>query len=433
MKKLKNYLFVISFFFIISCSISHENPSEEKDDLDTTKPVLKIVNPEVNAIVTSDPVLIQADAFDDKAIASVEFYNGTTLLAIDREAPYEHSWNLFIEDNGDHTLKVKAIDTSGNTTMNEVEITVSGIESVHMPVPNVFMDIFPQHAILSFSSDTAAATIYTGVSSHLGANEPDSWIENTDISLANLGTFKIFAKAEQSGLKDSAIFSEIITISDGFPPAAGQPGSDAIAMTDTSITGWATGFTDFQVGSDCAVSWQTPDKALGPAVGTSFDIVCLGNGGKITMTFASPITNGDGPDFCIFENSFSDTFLELAYVEVSSNGTDFLRFDCVSLTSNPVGAFGTVQPRAINGLAGRYKQGYGNPFDLSWLKYRDEVRNGTVDLSSITHVRIVDIRSGNDTIGNECNDYDSFGNKIYDPYKCTGSGGFDLDAIGVLH
>ncbi|MEZ4549679.1 MAG: hypothetical protein R2874_04140 [Desulfobacterales bacterium] len=65
-----------------------------------------------------------------------------------------------------------------------------------------------------------------------------------------------------------------------------------------------------------------PGIRPGPAVGSSFDVV-LGRGGSIILTFDPPVENGEGWDFAVFENSFNDFNLELAFVEVSSNGTDF--------------------------------------------------------------------------------------------------------------
>ena len=59
-----------------------------------------------------------------------------------------------------------------------------------------------------------------------------------------------------------------------------------------------------------------------------------------TVTFASPIYNGEGPDFAVFENGFDIDdeydptgvlhFLELAFVEVSSDGENFFRFPAVT-------------------------------------------------------------------------------------------------------
>lgn len=207
-----------------------------------------------------------------------------------------------------------------------------------------------------------------------------------------------------------------------YAPAAGSPGSTAIAKNDPRIVAWATGWTNYLVGADCDAQWQTPAKALGPAQGTSGDIACLGNGGQITLTFDVFISDGPGWDFAVFENGFSDTFLELAFVEVSSNGIDFFRFPNASLTPNPVGAFGAVDPTNIDNLAGKYRQGFGTPFDLAQL---DGV-SPLLDVRTVSHVKIVDIVGDGSAL-------DSHGRPIYDPHRTVGSGGFDLEAVGVIN
>lgn len=200
-----------------------------------------------------------------------------------------------------------------------------------------------------------------------------------------------------------------------YAPAAGEPGSTAIHMDDLSFVAWATGWQDYVVGSDVDVTWQTPDKALGQAVGISYDIVSLGRGGEITLTFDNPIVDGAGYDFAVFENSFSDIALELAYVEVSADGSNWYRFDNYSLTSNPVGAYGTIDPTDVYQLGCKYIQGYGEQYDLDDL-----------GLDKISYVRILDV------VG-DGNYLDSNSHIIYDAYPTWGSAGFDLDAVGVLH
>lgn len=222
-----------------------------------------------------------------------------------------------------------------------------------------------------------------------------------------------------------------------FAPAAGQAGSNAVDKSSASIVQWATGYQDYLPGTDLDASFKTPAKALGAAVGGSFDIVSLGNGGSITLTFGGSIFNGAGADFAIFENSFSDTFLELARVEVSSNGLDFFRFPAYSLTPGLVGAFGSTDPTNLGGplvsgtadtfyegFAGKYRAGFGTPFDLSAL----EGALG-LDLNNVQYVRLIDVL-GN---GSEFDDFPVTPNPIYDPYKTVGSAGFDLDAVGVMH
>ncbi|MFU8847657.1 MAG: hypothetical protein ACNA77_02920 [Opitutales bacterium] len=226
-----------------------------------------------------------------------------------------------------------------------------------------------------------------------------------------------------------------------FAPAAGQVGSTAVAKDDPAIVAWATGFTNVIYGAGVASQWQTPVNALGPAVGDSFDVVSLGSGGEITLTFSQAIRDGDGPDFAVFENSFSDTFLELAWVEVSTDGIHFIRFPNFSYTEEPTGS---IDATHIHGLAGKYRQGYGTPFDLQQLQLAyAAVLNGTdsfapdyrqsllenfseVDLDEIRYVRILDV------VG-DGNHLDAQGFPIYDPYPTSGSAGFDLEAIAVIH
>jgi len=209
-----------------------------------------------------------------------------------------------------------------------------------------------------------------------------------------------------------------------YPPEADAVGSHAVSMDAPALIAWATGYDDYSVGADVDMIWQDPQKALGKAEGTSFDIVALGRGGSITLTFDSPIENGEGWDFAVFENSFSDLYLELAYVEVSSNGIDFVRFDAASLTPSPVPGFGNLDPTDVDGLAGKYRQGFGTPFDLEDLAEKSEVISGLVDLSSVSFVRLVDVVGDGSSL-------DSTGAPIYDPYPTAASAGFDLDAIGV--
>lgn len=229
-----------------------------------------------------------------------------------------------------------------------------------------------------------------------------------------------------------------------FVPAAGVSGSTAIDKDDPSFHAWATGYQSLVYGTNVSSLWKTPSLALGPAAGGSYDIVTLGDHGQITLSFLSPIHNRTGADFAVFENSFSSTFLELAWVEVSSDGVHFVRFPNFSYTNDPVGGSGIVDPTNIHGFAGKYQQGQGTPFDLEQLQLAyDAVMNGVddfsstyasslqanfphLDLNAINYVRIVDVVGDGTAL-------DSEGFVIYEPYPTSGSGGFDLDAIGVIN
>jgi hypothetical protein len=153
-----------------------------------------------------------------------------------------------------------------------------------------------------------------------------------------------------------------------------------------------------------------------------------GDGGYAILTFDEPISNGLGFDFAVFENSFDGYFLELAHVEVSSDGIHFVRFPSVSLTdtTEQIWSFGYVEAIHNHNLAGKYRFDYGTPFDLEDLKDSE-----LVDINNITHVKIIDVIG---SIDPELGSRDSRGVLINDPFPTPfPSGGFDLDAVGILH
>ena len=161
--------------------------------------------------------------------------------------------------------------------------------------------------------------------------------------------------------------------------------------------------------------------------------------GYLTVSFPTGIANGSGADFAVFENGFAfgspnGLFMELAYVEVSENGQDFIRFPSISLNEAPVqgsGTFAGYDTSNVYNLAGKHASGYGTPFDLDELANHPLVLDDTVNLNNIQYVRLVDI-PGNGAFK------DSEGNPILDNWLTQGTGGFDFrlpagQGIGVLN
>lgn len=217
-----------------------------------------------------------------------------------------------------------------------------------------------------------------------------------------------------------------------FAPPVGESGTLAMHKDSSAFAGWA---------SSCSISRGLQDITnpdLGEAnVGTEVSatgksglngVVSLGDGGEAVLTFNHPIFDGQGPDFAVFENSFDGLFLELGHVEVSSDGINFVRFKSVSLTQQitEVGSFEELDATNIYNLAGKYRAQYGTPFDLSEL-----ANEPGLDVNNITHVKIIDVVG---SLDGQYASYDSLGNAINDPFPTAfGSGGFDLDAVGVIH
>ena len=225
-----------------------------------------------------------------------------------------------------------------------------------------------------------------------------------------------------------------------FAPAQDKPGTTAMHADSSAFVAWATGcvaepgpmnITNPSAGM-AGQGWPQ-ENVIGEPEGT-YGVTCLGDGGRATVTFASPICNRPGPDFAVFENGFANAgnpdlwFLELGFVEVSSDGENFFRFPAYSnvQTETQLGGMACIDPSQIHNLASKYGAFYGTPFDL------DEVPDDPLlDKENITHVRIVDV------IGNidpEYCTYDSQGHPVNDPWPTPfASCGMDLDAVGVIH
>lgn len=217
-----------------------------------------------------------------------------------------------------------------------------------------------------------------------------------------------------------------------YPPAAGLPGSTAISADSSVWIAWASectvirgpvdisgqtaGFADF--GADTAAT-GSPD----------LNVVSLGDGGVAVVRFYPPVRNGEGYDFAVFENAFSDSFLELAKVEVSTDGIHFCGFYSVSLTQtdSQTTTFAITDPTRIHNLAGKYRGGFGTPFDLDSLTGSC----AEVNPDSICWIRITDVVG---SVLPEYANYDSEGHIINDPWPTPfNTSGFDLDAVGAIH
>lgn len=216
-----------------------------------------------------------------------------------------------------------------------------------------------------------------------------------------------------------------------YPPPAGVEGTTAIHKDSSVFVAWASecqvqsGYINIDSPDSGYVNYGETENAIGAP--SSF-IISLGDGGEAILQFEKPIKNGPGPDFAIFENSFSDDFLELAMVYVSSDGLNYNLFPAISLsqTETQIEGFGKIDATKIHNLAGKYRQNYGTPFDLGEIEATYNKK-----LDPITHIKIVDvIGSINPLYAN----YDSQNNIINDPWPTPfPTSGFDLNAVGVIH
>jgi len=218
-----------------------------------------------------------------------------------------------------------------------------------------------------------------------------------------------------------------------FPGAAGTTGSTAIHKDSSIFVDWGTTCSvqrGLQQINDTSLGYTTTgDSTMATGHADGVQVVSLGDGGSAIIGFEKPIKNGPGFDFAVFENGFIDEFLELAFVEVSSDGNNFFRFKATSNTQIDLqmGPFDyNANPSLMNNLAGKYRAMYGTPFDL-------EEMTGIpgLNVDSITHVKVIDVVGCIDPLYASYDQHNHIINEHFPtPYP---QGGFDLDAVGVIY
>jgi hypothetical protein len=173
-----------------------------------------------------------------------------------------------------------------------------------------------------------------------------------------------------------------------------------------------------------------PGIVEGPPVGGgsdhgSTDVVSLGSGGSIVVSFApNAIVDGPGPDFIVFENPFwiggspNDIYAEPGEVSVSDDGTTWTTFTC-SPTPDAQSATGVSPP--YGSCAGWHvvysAPGNGiSPVDPS-VAGGDAFDLASVGVTHARYVRIVD-RTHED---------------CPDAGAKPDTNGFDLDAVSIVN
>lgn len=217
-----------------------------------------------------------------------------------------------------------------------------------------------------------------------------------------------------------------------FAPPVGQAGTTALFKDSSAFVAWASAgklVRGLQNIANPSLGYvNVGDSASAFGIADLTGVVSLGDGGYEILQFPSPIIDGSGPDFAVFENGFNDTFLELAFVEVSSDGVHFFRFPAISNTdtTTQTNSFGSTNASQIHNLAGKYRGEYGTPFDLAEI-----ADNTLLNKLAITHVKIIDVIG---CIQKQYATRDANQHIVNDPWPTDfGSGGFDLDAVGVIH
>jgi len=214
--------------------------------------------------------------------------------------------------------------------------------------------------------------------------------------------------------EDAAADAGEIAPADASTDATAEPDAMLPALEDLP---YAREVVTYEEGASAGFGQdEYPDIVFGPPKGKgsgsgSLDVLSLGVGGSIVIGFgAGAIVDGDGPDFIVFENVFiggGQLFMELGEVSVSDDGVTWHTFPCDEA--------GDGDDR-FPGCAGwtptlRFDPQLVVPLDPA-LTGGDAFDLAELGVTSARYVRIQDL-----------------GTKP----GSANTGGFDLDAIGIVH
>jgi hypothetical protein len=258
-----------------------------------------------------------------------------------------------------------------------------------------------------------------------------SSIGRAAIALAAAGCGLSPSAASSGDAGESGESGSTAAIDAGAPSTeAGDPLADGAAAASRFVTAVVsfdpTDCTGFGASS-------MPGIVEGPPVGGgtergSTDVVSLGSGGSIVVSFApSAIVDGPGPDFIVFENPFwiggnpDDVFAEPGEVSVSDDGTTWQTFPCTP-TFDPAAPNGTGTTLPYGACAGWHVV-YSTP--TNGISPLDPATAGgdAFDLADlgVTHARYVRIV---DRTREDCPDAGA---------ERPTDNGFDLDAVSIVH
>ncbi|PKV50176.1 putative secreted protein (Por secretion system target) [Aquimarina sp. MAR_2010_214] len=184
-------------------------------------PTVSITSPAQGAtFIAGANINISANASDSNgSITRVEFYNGSSLLGQDNNAPYTYNWNNVAA--GNYSIIAKAYDNEGTSTSSSVSITVNGTGGNKLPIVTITTPqsgaIFTADATINVTanaSDTdgtiSKVEFYNG-NSLLGQDTSSPYNFNWNNVAAGSYTIKVKAVDNEGG---EGITSVSVTVND---------------------------------------------------------------------------------------------------------------------------------------------------------------------------------------------------------------------------
>ena len=265
-------------------------------------PTCKITSPTNNQqIMQGKNVNITVDANDpDGSITEVRFYIDNAGKGSSTSFPYNYNWNTSNENIGTHKIKATCFDNSGNSTSNEVNVSIEQESSI---------------PVAAFTATPTSGTAPLTVSfTDQSTNNPTSWQwnfgdgetstqQNPTHTYHNTDTYTISLTTTNSVGSNTKTQNNLIVVnSGGSAPIANFTASPTSGTAPLTVT-----FTDQSSNSPTIWQWDFGDSGTSTEQNPSH---IYNNNGTYTVTLS--VTNNYGND--------TKNYTDYIYVNSSISG-----------------------------------------------------------------------------------------------------------------
>ncbi|WP_224957108.1 Ig-like domain-containing protein [Geomonas subterranea] len=313
--------------------------------VESVPPATAITYPAPSATVAGT-VTITADATDNIAVASVEFYVNGVLKGSAAAAPYVYSWDTASLAPGSYTLQTKAFDAAGNSALSQaISVTVAN----DVLAPTVSLASPANNMTVS-----GAVTVSANATDNVGVSRVEFYLNNTLLGATNVapysytwdtrtmtnGVYSLTAKAFDA--VGNAGQSQVVTVNvmnDLVAPTVNitSPASNATVTGTVTVAADATDnigvskvefYRDGVLAATSAAApygytWDTTQAANGSHTLTSRAYDAAGNVGQsqsVTVTVANTSSDLIAPTVSI--TSPAPNAIVSGKVAVTVNATD---------------------------------------------------------------------------------------------------------------
>lgn len=258
---------------------------------DTTPPTVALTSPASGSIV-SGAITVAATASDDTMVDHVDFLVDGTTVATTVAGPTATIWDSRYVSDGDHTISARAVDTAGNTTTTDVDVTVSN--EVENLLKNPSLETLGANGVPTcWMLGAFRPTYHTAVWTPTADAHSASWAENVTITDYTGGDRKLVNSQDSGTCAPAATPGHTYTISAWYKSTISP---FLIAYYRNSAGSWVT-WRQWSVAASS--SWRKAESTTLPLpAGATRLSVGMGIAGAGSLTM---------DDFALFDNGPGDT------------------------------------------------------------------------------------------------------------------------------